>query len=309
MMSVIDIYNVPGKKYYFPFPCNETHDCHPIQLHIYKGTYLFELWGAGRYSSGGYVRGEIHLYDEKTQFLLYIGGASPIDSDKCGLGGYNGGGYSAVIGETGSGAHVTCRSIGGNGATDIRLNETLQSRIIVAAGSGGGSIRVPGGFGGGFIGGDGNLSSKESSATKFQGFGGTQSNGGSGWRKGEFGIGGNITSSVSTDLSTGGGGGWFGGGSGYHNDLFSTGGGGSSYINGNPECVITSEKYKFENSITLSGNETMPLPKKDKSTGTNIGNGYAIITCIDPIITCKQNDLSFHFESFISIFIISFIHK
>ena len=287
------IKNIPGKKYLIKYPCTETYTCSPIELNIDKGTYIFELWGAGSEISGGYVRGEIHLYDKTTSFFLYIGGVAPTDSDKCGLGGYNGGGSSDVIGASGS-TKLACRSIGRNGATDIRINETLESRILVAGGSGGGRTNFNGGFGGGFVGGNGNFSTKNNTDEKIQG--GNQFEGGSGYLPGSFGIGGNTTVSTSTDLSGGGGGGWFGGGSGYHYDDYSTSGGGSSFINGNPECNVTSMKYKFYNSYTLSGNETMPHPTK--SNGHYLGNGFARITCIDPIITCQQNNLKLIFSTY-----------
>ena len=296
-MTVVEVFDLPGKKYFIPYPCDNEYECFPIELRIKKGTYLFELWGSGKYSSGGYVRGEIHLYEETTTFLLFIGSIAPEDQEHCGFGGYNGGGTSNVIGLSGTDIQ-SCRSVGGNGATDIRLNETLESRILVAGGSGGGCDPLPGGYGGGFIAGDGSYSSKESQGTKVKGYGGNQTNGGSGWLNGTFGYGANISCTGSTDLNGGGGGGWYGGGSGYHSDLTSSGGGGSSFINGNPECIITSEKYKFYNSFTLSGNETMPLPTKYKSEGSYYGNGFAIITCIDPFITCKQNPIKNILNSF-----------
>ena len=164
-MIYYNVFRIPRKTYNFPYPCNISYECSPIILNIEKGTYLFELWGAGRYSGGGYVRGEIHLFEETTTFFLYVGGVSPIDRDKCGIGGYNGGGYSDVIGESGTN-HKACRSFGGNGATDIRLNETLESRILVAAGSGGGGPSHSGGFGGGFTGGDGYVSPQENNWKK-----------------------------------------------------------------------------------------------------------------------------------------------
>ena len=67
MTTIHYIYRIPGKKYLFKYPCENTSDCHPIELKIKKGTYRFELWGAGLFSSGGYVSGELHLYDEFLQ--------------------------------------------------------------------------------------------------------------------------------------------------------------------------------------------------------------------------------------------------
>ena len=276
---VVLIKDIPGKRYLLSYPCENTSACYPYELHIFRGTYRFELWGAGSYSSGGYVSGALHFFDDSTVFYLYLGGTATTNRSFCGLGGYNGGGTSGVVGGT-----PACRSYGGNGATDIRLKETLESRILVAAGSGAANAQSIGGFGGGFIGGNG--SSNYNSAKI--GYGGSQTEGGNGQEKGSFGVGASGTPIYGTDLAGSGGGGWYGGGSGYHNDGSSSGGGGSSFINGNVNCPnITSEIYKFQNSYTLSGNETMPLPTNG-GNGSYTGNGFARITCIDPVSTCKQ---------------------
>ena len=284
----VDIYNIPGKKYYITYPCKNTSSCHPVELRISQGTYRFELWGAGKWSSGGYVKGEIHLFDIETTLYLYIGGIAPTDINDCGLGGYNGGGNSTTIGKSGA-APQSCRSFGGNGATDIRFNHSLESRILVAGGSGGGSSRTAGGFGGGFVGGDGNFSRDKSTRA----YGGSQTDGGRGYYNGSFGIGAKTDSGESTDLAGGGGGGWYGGGSGYDPELLSSGAGGSSFINGNSSFpFVTSEIYRFFNSQTIAGDQQMPIPKSS-SYGSYLGNGCAVISCIDPISTCKINSLRF----------------
>ena len=67
-------------------------------------------------------------------FFLFIGGKGQSSGDSIGLGGYNGGRNSTHIWRYSGGI----RQQGGDGATDIRTDvNDLESRIIVASGSGG----------------------------------------------------------------------------------------------------------------------------------------------------------------------------
>ena len=137
-----------------------------------------------KWSYGELVVEEIHLAKEKHQepsflvlinikkklkFKLYIGGKGT--NGICGLsvpGGFNGGGRGGFS------------ASGGGGSTDIRLNDKLSSRIIVAAGASGGE-RTADGHGGGLNGVKGSL---ECSLAENAGSSpGTQNSGGIGCRK------------------------------------------------------------------------------------------------------------------------------
>ena len=133
---------------------------------LLPGTYQFECWGAsgGKMNNvnggyGAYTLGNIEL-NEKKDIYIYVGATTLVRE-----GGYNGGGKAAG-GSTGvSRARIT--SGGGGGATDIRIFSStisgddllwnspkgLASRIMVAAGGGGGlsyeSFSQVGGNGGG----------------------------------------------------------------------------------------------------------------------------------------------------------------
>ena len=149
-----------------------TYTGSPITLFLSKGVYLIELWGASSAyhpekvsGRGGYVSGELKLKEETTMYL-YIGQEGNGNCTEI----YNGGG----IGQ-----------FGGGGATDIRLKlnnwddiESLRSRIIVAGGGGGPDNDKEGGHAGGIKG------------YGIYGKGGTQTEGGDGVSKGEFGKGG-----------------------------------------------------------------------------------------------------------------------
>lgn len=230
-----------------------------------KGVYKLEVWGAqgGTYSDtggkGGYSRGLINL--EKNDILyLYVGGTTSSST-----GGFNGGGNG-----TGNGK-------GGGGASDIRVNsDSLYSRVIVAGGGGGSGVTGTGAtpYGGGESGGDGYSSSNRN------GFGASQTAGGTTWNSvtgsyGSFGQGGN----ASGYSCGGGGGGWYGGGGAYDNDSDADGrmgGGGSGYIynalnvaNYPSGCTLSSSYY-LDNAVTLNGASNL-IPKVDGS-GTETGH-------------------------------------
>ena len=191
-------------------------------------TLRFEVTGGSgaRGGGGGLVTGSLSNLPEK--LIVEVGQAGTYGSNRAG--GYNGGGASGGSrGNEGS----------GGGASDIRLSDNLQSRIVVAGGGGGGGggvITAAGAFGGGLIAENG--FSGEASA----GAGGTQTEGGAGGlsngngqhpSEGSFGRGGD-GGSGNIAGGGGGGGGWYGGGGGGGDDVSGGGdaagaGGGSSY--------------------------------------------------------------------------------
>jgi uncharacterized protein (TIGR02145 family) len=201
-------------------------------------------FNAGR---GGYATGQISVTPGETLYI-YVGGQS----------GYNGGGTGAS-------------NRNGGGASDIRLGgNTLQNRIIVAAGGGGAGAQGPGGDGGagqtcpegaaglggvcsgcswyagsggdGSCGAGGNGGSSSSGYASGGGGAGLTSGGagsssggyGSSGTSGTLGQGGNRGSSnCGCSSGAGGGGGYYGGGGSADGCCApGGGGGGSSYIGG-----------------------------------------------------------------------------
>ena len=168
---------------------------------------------------GGYVEGWIQVPYGTIQIMVgEFGGIGNCSNSFDGAAKFGGGGASGQYGAS------------GGGASDIRLNSGLSSRLIVAAGGGGANGGSPdhglGGAGGGLEGGDG-----VNFYGNTPGTGGTQTEGGlgpvSGYSdpatpSGSFGLGGN------GDFyhGAGGGGGWYGGGCGGAAGA----GGGSSFV-------------------------------------------------------------------------------
>lgn len=263
-----------------------------------EGEYKIELWGAKggdaintnyKGGAGSYVSGKINLL-KNSKFYIYVGGAgsnAPNTSANQRYGGFNGGGgiYSKmnntdyyVSYATENGNTIDCpRYPGtGGGATDIRLvssnvtndnyyrkvtsAESLNSRIMVAAGGGGANYwnisyssnpnsNSNGGVGGGLIG--GSASSGYNTAST----GGTQTTPGTpGYTRlmegieyiltGEFGIGG----SGGYCPWGSGGGGYYGGASG--SNYGGGGSGGSSYISGHAGSLAIAEN-SISNPRTL----------------------------------------------------------
>ncbi len=280
----------------------------------YDGLYLLELWGASghvrsdgkilqnSFGRGAYVRGYINLIKD-THLYFYVGTSNWIQ--------FNGSGPGEAF---------------GGGATDVRLVngnwnnfESLKSRIMVAAGGGGGSFKtntsvVTRGDGGGLTG----INSKIAvtydnlyNNTNYSGYGASQTaGGGPGTARstydpkqasmtGTFGAGGygkNIKDNTYT--SSGGGGGYYGGGHGVHpGSSWSGGGGGSSFISGYPGCNAIAENstsskivhtgqpnhysgYVFHDTKMISGNLSMPNHDGTGNMTGNTGNGFAKITYI-----------------------------
>ncbi len=230
------------------------------------GNYKIELWGAsgevdiGKVDTqgrGAYTKGTIHL-NKNDNLYVYVG--------QIGIYGefsFNGGGPG---------------ELSGGGATDVRLNiydtgnwnnfESLKSRIMVAAGGGGGANHkgidytqeYQRGDGGALKGLDARFCALYSDhcTYDYSGHGATQTSGGKPGQifadaidpvetsemTGKFGKGGyGIHASNSSFTSSGGGGGYYGGGHGNHPGYAWTGGGGgSSYISGHEGCVAISEE-------------------------------------------------------------------
>ena len=190
----------------------------------------FEVLGAsgGRGGQGGKVTGT--LTNLPQSLYVVVGSAGSIGSQVAG--GYNGGGQA--------GGYRTNEGSGG-GATDIRLDLGLDSRIVVAGGGGGagGFSGAPGGAGGGLVAASGQSGqgSGGGGGTQSAGGAGGVSNGGTSASAGSFGAGG--TGGNSTNAGGGGGGGgWYGGGGGGADDDNCCsdgggGGGGSSYTDAN----------------------------------------------------------------------------
>lgn len=248
------------------------------------GTYKIEVWGsqAGqeRYDylrvGGAYAKGEIELKAGK-ELYAYVGNYNLTINQR----GFNGGGMSTY-------RHSDSNNGVGGGATDIRLKNgdwddesSLASRIIVAAGAGGGVEPVSGyGYAGSLT------------ATNVPGLSTASQTSGYAFGKGQ-------DSSRSS-----GGGGYYGG---YSNGQSASGG--SSYISGHTGCVaITSEtnleprkdsngnpcedgttdtvcsihysKLKFTNTQMIAGNGTMPTHDGKSTMTGNRSTGYAKITYI-----------------------------
>ena len=242
--------------------------------------YKIECWGAqggndmdGRGGLGAYTAGDINLL---TNTKLYV----------C-VGCYGTRG-SKLIYINGGG--ITHGAASGGGSSDVRLTggtwndfASLKSRIMVAAGGGGGeNVEKHGGYGGALTGGA-NHDNTVLGATQTSGYG--------------FGVA-RYTLLVSNKED-----GWGGGGNGYYSGYSSEnreyagyitgGGGGSSFISGYPGCNAIAESSTesniihtgqpnhysgkvFTNPVMIAGNATMPKPNGATETGHS-GNGYCII--------------------------------
>lgn len=278
----------------FKYACKEQY-----QEFTAPGTtyYKIQSWGArGGYGRthwtlkyrggyGAYTEGEIYL-SKGQKLYIYVGcaGKNSATSSRYagGAGGWNGG---AKGGDDSNRDSNPEPGGGGGGATDIRLVPTstktvwnefdsLKSRIMVAAGGGGGNYGGIGGEGGTITGTTGK--GQKAIPTQTSGY--------------AFGYG--MPGGSCTDGSGGAGGGYFGGYTG--TGCGHGGGGGSSYVSGCENCVGITEdstvkeitpsdtsvhysSFAFEKITMLSGTESMPNPNGGYMTGNN-GNGYVIIT-------------------------------
>ncbi len=214
-------------------------------------TEVFANFAANAGGEGGRTYGELAVTPGQ-ELYIYAGGQGTIanvTNTPMG-GGWNGGGNG--MRNSASGNVVG----GGGGASDVRTVfsadpleiNSLNSRIMVAGGGGGatGNTGCTGGAGGGLTG----QSGGGTSGGFTPGTGGTQTAGGN--SGGALGQGGNALQGM-TPWNGGGGGGYYGGGVSIAN---AAGGGGSSYAGGVVNSAI--------------------------EQGGNIGNGYVIITYIEP---------------------------
>ncbi|EAX98572.1 loricrin, putative [Trichomonas vaginalis G3] len=226
-------------------------------------------------SPGAYVRGQISLSSEYT-FYLHVCHQGEHEMKYYA---YGGGGPGQQ---------------GGGGATDIRLKpgkyedfDSLKSRIIVASGGGGPDTDQKGGPGGGLYG--------HNSTNNYR-MGGTQNQGGNGFIKGKFGIGGGNPDKINGTGNGAGGSGYFGGGSSNISTDFG-GGGGSSFISGYKGCIAIAEEstennifpiqredvsihysnLKFDFGEMIDGKSPMPSPSGPTEIGHH-GNGFIRIT-------------------------------
>lgn len=239
----------------------------------HNGVYKLEAWGAqgGSYTKeggrGAYASGSIGL---KISDSLYVYTGEQFNGTKqafC----FNGGGPGTF-----STVETNTKMANGGGATDFRLvsgdwnsSPGLASRILVAAGGGGGSYWVnanyskPGGAGGALVG-IGGTEYKTSTNAYSNSTGGTQTSGGSGGGAtndtappavGIFGAGGyNSTYTSDYIYNAGGGGGYYGGGDGgAASGVVGSAAGGSSYISGYTGSVGSGYKQKFKFVYSKSG--------------------------------------------------------
>ena len=127
----------------FDYPCSSSTICTPYIIKFPKGFYKFEIYGASGGDAthkkkafggcGGLSVGELRA-SNITSLFLYIGGkGDEYPNQFSPYGGYNGGGTAYGL------------AGGGGGETDLRTtgniidsNESIESRILIAGGDGGG---------------------------------------------------------------------------------------------------------------------------------------------------------------------------
>ena len=284
-INVTELDNLLGicsyeEGYEFLMPYNDDN---PYDFVVQcSGVYKIELWGAAggsqtNLNGGAYTSGIISL-NKNEELFVYVGE----QGNKGRYVTFNGGGAGGSS-DRGDGWHGNS----GGGATDVRLvggnwdNQTsLASRIMVAAGSGGGTAQQyeSGGnhsIAGWLVGGDGGYYDGHSYSDQ-NGKGATQLAGGAAGNNiynstgdvypGTFGIGGSAYNDSSQVGAGGGGGGYYGGGAGGGTLSLGNGqggGGGSSYISGYQGCVaITSENDlspRKINNNTVTCDDTIAL--------------------------------------------------
>lgn len=148
------------RKIFFEYPCASHFDCYPYEIHLSRGKYFLEVWGAqgGNVTNGnqgplveggtgGHSAGVLIVDSIKTLYLHLGGTANTTDSYGPS---YNGGAGGLNNGDG-------C----GGGASDFRTssgpwNQNFDSRILIAGGGGGSfgnEYMFIGGKGGGLKGG------------------------------------------------------------------------------------------------------------------------------------------------------------
>lgn len=283
---------------------------------VYKvmksGYYKVELWGASGYSSqggygkGGYTSGYIHLTSGE-KLYIYVG-----DNSNCSTGyTFNGGGCGEAVG----GGATDVRYFGNTTPTAAQLawdsELGLNSRIMVAAGGGGGvysnvtSTAV--GHAGGLLG----LTPANNFSTNL-GKGGTQTSGGATGSAGNYTYESNMDGSFGkggymASRASGGGSGYYGGGHGRHpGGSWPGGGGGSSFISGyagvnaitsatNRTHTNNTKHYSgkfFIGGIMKAGNEEMPTYDGLASIIGNPNKGHAKISYVGATVERKDDRLN-----------------
>src|SRR5574344_158977 len=286
------------------------------------GYYKLETWGASGGDSGSYTGGNgaytsgTILLTEGITLYVYVGiGGSNINGAASQDATFNGGGaWSSNIStdRQGGGASDIRYFSEAPSTTDLTWNSSigLKSRIMVAAGGGGGAYWSgdPNGEHG-YGGAGGNLVGISPTNSKIAAGGGTQTSGG--YLGGGYGN----TTSISGSFGLGGTG-WYGagGGSGYYGGggaswQHNAGACGSSYISGYQGCVAIASSSSltprndsngvqctetsassditcsyhysgmvFTNTNMIAGTSSMPTHDGTGTMTGNDGNGYARIT-------------------------------
>ena len=292
---------MPVPSLSFPF----RNDCLSYQITLDPGVYVFEAWGASGGNSeyggkGAFVKAKIHLL-QSTNYYIFVGGKGGDPSQEKNLknGGCNGGGDGGDGYKKENGDDFFSGG-GGGGATDIRTSESIESRILVAAGGGGCSglnkenTAKMGGYGGDEVGGIGEGFSEtiDLRLAANQTFG-------NGLFQGENGRTANSNYRSGGEGSGGGGGGFYGGLSpdiqGPNTTL--AGGGGSSYIN----------KTLFVSYKLYSGAKGFMSPSGEYEESGHSGDGFFRIQPIDTS-TCQMNSFA-DSQSFIPYFFIYLIYN
>ena len=275
------------------YPCSSSTECHHIEVTLPRGNYLIECYGAqggkgmtnGQYlypgGKGAYTSG-ILILKQKTSLFLYIGGKGDDASFdiKNAKGGWNGGGSAgADLGNGQIGDYDDPAGAGG-GSTDVRLvegmwddEESINSRIMVAAGGSGSGYNTYGAPGGDLHGYITRVYQKEEYIP-------SETNQVQGYKKGR----GQDGDDCYYAPETGAGSGYYGGykGESYNTEPYpdkyylSVSSSGSSYVSGYPGC--SESIYKFLEPCIWNGFSSFPSLNESISETGHEGNGAVRIT-------------------------------
>ena len=247
-----------------------TGQIEPLTFPANATNVRFEVLGAqGGKSGGGGGKVTGTFLDVPSILFITVGGAGGSNAGE--PGGFNGGGNAGgSAGVEGS----------GGGASDIRIGDSLSSRIVVAGGGGGrgSGLGSGGGAGGGLVGGNGRTGQGAGGLGGSQsagGFGGASNGPGTSATQGDWGVGG--TGGYGPLHGGGGGGGGYygGGGGGADEDSCCTdaggGGGGSSYTDDAlvNNVIHTQGVRSGAGQVTISYQlilESEPVPPTDEPT-------------------------------------------
>ena len=311
-----------SKTFVFDYPCEDNTKCTPYDVHLTRGFYKFEVWGAqggssywsGKFAQkggrGGYSVGLYHTFHDITLYI-YIGGKGTDATATEYIerpGGYNGGGQGGTDSSKTAGTDG-----GGGGGTDIRLRyENIHSRLIVAGGGASGDsdyydINGYGASGGGEEG-ETIVRLLENNKYSISGTGGKQSEGGKVNKygrnavDGSFFYGGNGSTGYLSNGGGAGGGGYYGGAGGTsfanHNNPTGSaglGGGGSGYIGGVTELL----RFHFKKE-TIKGSASFPKPHSLTETEEgHLGHGACRITILTDHFCKTKNQLLFSLSFFL----------